>query len=230
MKKQVISHLEELRYRLIIVFSCILLMSIAGIAFSGWFINILIENLTRNVQAQFITLTPFEFIATQIKLGVFIGIVISIPVILFHTVRFIRPALRKREVKYIYTTIPVSILLFALGFIFAYAIFLKVALVFLSRLAVEYGVQNYCSINAFVTTVFTTCIIIGLVFNMPVAAFILSRIGILRRELLQSKRIYIYASSFIFAALITPPDIITQILLAIPIIILYEISMLLVKK
>lgn len=229
MKKKVIAHIEELRYRIIVVFSCIFLMSIAGIAFSSWFIRVLIDNLTTNINVTFITLTPFEFISTQIKLGVFIGFILSIPVMLFHMIRFLRPALKKKEVRYLYILFPISIMLFSIGFVFAYAVFLKIALVFLSRLAINSGVQNLWSIGSFVTTVFTTCIIIGLVFNMPVVVFVLGRVGILKKNLLSKNRLYTYAASFIFAAIITPPDIVTQVLLAIPMIILYEISVVLIR-
>jgi sec-independent protein translocase protein TatC len=230
MRKTVISHLEELRKRVVTVLLFIALFSIIGIYFSGWFIRVLIDNLTRNIPVTFISVTPFEFIATQIKLGVFIGAIIALPVILYQIVKFIKPALRKKERKYIYTAMPASLLLFVLGFALAYFIFLKVALVFLGTLGLQYGVENYWSIGAFVSTVFVICVVIGAVFEMPALVFVLSRIGVLRRELLTAKRVYVYALAFVFAAAITPPDIVTQVLLAVPIIILYEISLLLVRK
>ena len=115
MKKTVIGHLEELRRRVIVVAVFIALFSVAGIYFSGWFIRILIDNLITNVPVKFISVTPFEFIATQIKLGVLIGFIIALPVLLYHLVKFVRPALRRRERKYLYTAAPASLVLFALG-------------------------------------------------------------------------------------------------------------------
>ncbi|MBW2971666.1 twin-arginine translocase subunit TatC [Candidatus Woesearchaeota archaeon] len=230
MKKTVISHLEELRSRLITVLLCVALFSLAGMIFSGWFIQVLIDNLTRNIPVTFISVTPFEFIATQIKLGIFIGAVIALPVAVYQLVRFVRPALRKEEKKYLYIALPAGLALFVLGFAFAYFIFLKVALVMLGSLGLKYGVENYWSISSFVTTVFMSCVVIGLLFNMPVLVGVLSRIGILRKELLAAKRVYMYVFVFVFAAIITPPDVITQVLIAIPMIVLYEISLLLVRK
>lgn len=230
MRKTVISHLEELRKRSIILLVFAALFSIIGIYFSGWFIQILIDNLTRNVAVKFIAVTPFEFIAIQIKLGVMIGMIISLPVLVYHLVKFVRPALRKKERKYLYTAAPASILLFALGFAFAYFIFLKVALVFLGNLGVRYGIENYWSIGAFVSTIFAVCVIIGLVFEMPALVFVLAKIGVLKRELLAAKRVYIYVLAFVAAAIITPPDVVTQVLLALPMILLYEVSLLLVRK
>ena len=231
MKKTVLDHIEELRKRIIIVAVFIALLSIVGIYFSGWFIRILIDNLTTNVTVKFIATTPFEFITAQIKLGIFIGAVLAVPVFLYHLAKFVRPALKRGERKALYISLPACIILFALGFAFAYFIFLKVALVFLGNLALKYGVDNYWSIGSFITTVFLSCVLIGLVFNMPVAAFILSRIGILRKELLARKRRYVYVLIAIVAAVITPtPDALTMLLVAVPMIILYEISMLLVRK
>jgi sec-independent protein translocase protein TatC len=230
MKKTVLDHIEELRKRIIIVAVFIALLSIVGIYFSGWFIRILIDNLTTNVAVKFIATTPFEFISAQIKLGIFIGAILCIPIFLYHLARFVRPALRRSERKALYISLPTCILLFALGFAFAYFIFIKVALVFLGNLALKYGVDNYWSIGSFVTTVFLSCVMIGLVFNMPVAAFILSRIGILRKELLARKRRYVYVLIAIVAAVITPtPDALTMLLVMIPMMALYEVSMLLVR-
>jgi sec-independent protein translocase protein TatC len=231
MKKAVLDHIAELRRRIITIIVSIALLSVVGIYFSGWFIRILTDNLTTNIDVKFIATTPFEFIATQVKLGVFIGIVLTIPIFLYHIARFVRPALKKKERRALYIALPASIVLFTLGFAFAYWIFLKVALVFLGNLALRYGVDNYWSIGSFVTTVFLSCAIIGLVFNMPVAAFILSRIGILRKELLARKRRYVYVLIAIVAAVITPtPDAVTMLLVAVPMAILYEVSMLLVRK
>jgi sec-independent protein translocase protein TatC len=230
MKKTVLDHIEELRKRIIIVAVFIALLSIVGIYFSGWFIRILIDNLTTNVAVKFIATTPFEFISAQIKLGIFIGAILCIPIFLYHLARFVRPALRRSERNVLYISLPICILLFALGFAFAYFIFIKVALVFLGNLALKYGVDNYWSIGSFVTTVFLSCVMIGLVFNMPVAAFILSRIGILRKELLARKRRYVYVLIAIVAAVITPtPDALTMLLVMIPMMALYEVSMLLVR-
>jgi sec-independent protein translocase protein TatC len=231
MRKTVLDHIGELRKRIITVAVFVILLSIAGIYFSGWFIRILIDNLTTNIAVKFIATTPFEFIAAQIKLGIFIGAILAIPILLYHIARFVRPALKRGERKAVYIALPACIMLFILGFAFAYFIFLKVALVFLGNLALRYGVENYWSIGSFVTTVFLSCIVIGLVFNMPVAAFVLSRIGILRKELLARKRRYVYVLLAIIAAVITPtPDVVTMLLVMVPMILLYEVSMVMVRK
>lgn len=230
MKKSVIGHLDELRSRLIVTAIAFILLSVIGIYFSGWFVSVLISNLTLNIPVTFVSLSPFEFIAAQIKLGLFIGIVLSAPVLAYELAMFVQPALRKKERKYVYSSAPVSIILFGLGFAFAYFVFLKIALVYLGTMGLKYGVENMWSIGTFVSTVFLTCILIGLVFEMPLLAFMLSRIGMLRREPLSGKRAYIYVLILIIAAVITPPDLVTQILIAVPMILLYEASVLLVRR
>jgi sec-independent protein translocase protein TatC len=230
MRKTVLGHLEELRWRVTLVAGFFLLVSVFAIYFSGWFVEVLVDNLTRNIDVVFVSLSPFEFIATQIKLGFFIGLVLTVPVIAFELGMFVRPALRKKERWYLYLAVPVSVLLFGVGFVFAYFIFLKVALVFLGNLGVAHGVENMWSIGVFVSTVFFTCVVIGALFEMPVVAWVLSRIGVLKKGMLASKRVYVYVLLFIVAAAITPPDVVTQILIAVPMILLYEVSMLLVRK
>jgi sec-independent protein translocase protein TatC len=231
MKKTVISHLEELRKRIITAAISVAFFAAAGMLFSGWFIKVLTDNLTTNITVKFIALTPFEFIAAQIKLGIFIGIILSVPIIAYELARFVRPALKRKERKSLYASVLAGILLFALGFAFAYFIFLKYALVFLGGLAVSHGVENYWSIGQFVTMVFMSCTMMGAVFDMPVLAFLLSRIGIINKALLKGKRRYIYVLLFILAALITPtPDVVNMLLVALPMIALYEISALLVTS
>lgn len=203
-------HLEELRSRLIIIIAAIAIFSIAGIAFSGWFVRVLTDNLARNIPVTFVALTPFEFIGMQIKLGLFLGIIVSMPVILYQTAAYVKPALKKKERGILVGIVPISFVLFIAGFSFAYFIFLRIGLVFLAGLADANGVKNLWSISAFVGFVFVTCILVGLVFLMPVVLWVGSRIGVIRRELLASKRVYVYTGCFIICAIITPPDVDTD--------------------
>ncbi|MBW2965416.1 twin-arginine translocase subunit TatC, partial [Candidatus Woesearchaeota archaeon] len=99
MKKTVISHLEELRSRLVVVAIAFVVLCAAGIWFSGWFISVLISNLTLNIPVKFVSLSPFEFIAAQIKIGLFVAVVLCAPVLAYETAMFVRPALRRKERK-----------------------------------------------------------------------------------------------------------------------------------
>ncbi len=231
MKQTLLSHLDELRKRLIIAAAFAAAFSAVGIYFSGWFIRILVDNLTTNIPVKFITTSPFEFITTQIKIGIAIGIILAMPIVLYHTIKFLRPALDKKERRYIYTLLPVALLLFIAGFAFAYFVFLRFALSFLAGLAVNYGIENLWRISELITTIIVSCVMIGAVFEMPLLAFTLSRIGLLRKSMLSSKRRYAYILIFVAAAAITPtPDAITMLIVAVPMILLYEVSMLVIKK
>ncbi|MFC1742330.1 twin-arginine translocase subunit TatC, partial [Nanoarchaeota archaeon] len=112
MRTTVVGHLAELRKRLVVLAIFFIGFSVLGIYLSGWFMGFLQYTLVRNVDVTFVSLSPFEFIATQIKLGVFIGLLLSIPVFVWQLALFVRPGLRRKERKYLYTAVPASLLLF----------------------------------------------------------------------------------------------------------------------
>jgi sec-independent protein translocase protein TatC len=229
--KTVIGHLEELRKHLIIIAAFFAFFSAIGIIFSGWLLELSIGWLISGMPVKLITTTPFEFIATQVKLGIFLGIIMTVPVIAYQAAKFVKPALGKRHRAWLNIGIPASIILFAAGFAFALFVFLRFGLVFLGNLAPAYGIANYWSIGAFTSTVFLTCIAVGAIFEMPLLAVILSKAGVIRRSTLTGKRRYAYVAIALAAAAITPtPDALNMLIVFVPMMMMLEVSMLLVRK
>ena len=228
MQKKVISHIEELRSRIISIVIFLVLFFILGTLLSPIIIKKIVGDIT--VQGvKLVSLSPLELIYTQIKIGLIIAFALTLPLLIYHAVKFIKPGLKKKEIPLLRTTLPAMIILFAIGAVFAYFIFLKVSIGFLADLSSMADVSNMWSIEKFVGFVVGMCFFLGLIFEVPLVVWILGKLGLVKASTLKKKRAHVYVGVFILAAVLTPPDVITQILVAIPLIVLFEISFLLIK-
>ncbi|MCR6546462.1 twin-arginine translocase subunit TatC [Dehalobacterium formicoaceticum] len=220
----VVEHLKDLRKTLIISLSAWLIFT--GAAFFLYQDQVF-DFLTYPLQQmslELVILTPFEGFMAKLMACAFAGLIISLPVILWQVWRFILPALKAKEKKYLIVIVPFSVLLFLGGAAFSYYFVLGTALNFLiltagSGFVPMLGASKYLS---FVTSLLVP---FGIVFQLPLAAFFLTRMGLITHQTLRQKRKYAIVLSFVIAAIVTPtPDIVTQSLMALPIILLYEIS------
>lgn len=152
------------------------------------------------------------------------GFIISVPFILREIWRFISPALYAKEKKYAQLFIVVSSLLFFLGVLFGYFVITPLSINFLVNLQVSDMVKNDIDINSYIGLVKTTSLACGLVFELPIIIYFLSILGLVTPQFLREYRKYAIVLILILAAIITPPDVISQIIVSIPLLILYEIS------
>ncbi len=225
--KPLIKHLEELRKRLIFVVLFLFVFFIIGVLFSDFIIKKIISDLVfENIEI--VALTPTEFILTQIKVGFLAAVVFCFPLIIYELIIFIKPGLNKKERNAIKLILPSFLVLFLMGIVFSYFIFVRVALYFLANLSKGVAV-NLWGINKFLSFVFLTCLGFGLIFQMPLFLLILNRLGVININYLRKQRRYVYVVLFVLAALMTPPDIITMIMIAVPLILLYEASLIVLR-
>ena len=152
------------------------------------------------------------------------GIIAAFPYILAEIWLFIKPALYKRESKYLGFSLFSGSLLFFAGVLFGYFIITPLALNFLINYTVSDSITNQIQLSNYIRTIGGISLSCGLVFQLPLLVFILSKFGILTSGFLKKYRKHSYVLVFIIAAIITPPDVFSQILVAIPLIFLYEIS------
>ena len=218
-----LEHLEELRWRLIKSISSVLIGAIVSFYFIDQIIEILIkptENLNNSMDLQVLKVQGMFMIKWGIALlG---GIVVSIPVLTFQLWKFIAPGLYLDEKKYIIPLILFTFLSFIIGLIFAYTIVIPFSLSFFTSAGFE-GIENNFSINYYFS--FITWLMIGSgIFELPVIVFILSIIGLLTPAFMRHYRRYAIVVILILSAFITPPDPISLVLMSIPLLILYEIS------
>ncbi len=226
------SHLLELRRRL--TYSAISVAVTTGVAFA---FHRQILTFLMGPANQFeeipvggpVYTTMTEFISVAFKTSLLVGLFASLPFILYQVVRFAAPGLNKTERRYLYILMPVTILAFLAGAAFGYYVMfppmIKFLLNFSGGLAIPMiGIGNY--INLILALTFW----LGLIFEMPVVIFFLAKIGLVSPGFLGRHRRYAIVIAFILGAIITPTfDPINQSLVAIPIIVLYELSVWLAK-
>ncbi len=219
-----LGHLEDFRKRLM----WISLAVIIGTAVSFVFAEDIIESLksvSDKVTLQ--AIDPTETIVTYFKLALTCGLVLATPVILFEVVMFLRPALTSREKYYLYTMLPGVLIAFVLGAAFAYLILLPPAIDFLFNFGSDVADVEW-RISKYITLITRLIFAIGLCFELPVVMFFLAKIGVVTSSQLRKFRRWAIVLAFIASAFITPtPDPVNQGLVAIPLILLYEVGIVL---
>ena len=219
-----IDHLEELRWRILKSLGSILVMAVLTFNFADYLVYMLTAPAdNRGIGLQ--TLTPQGMFILKWNLAIIGGFILSIPVITIQIWKFVSPGLYNRERKILLPLIITVFLCFILGAIFAYMVILPFSLNFFASMVTE-NVQNNFSINYYFSFVLALIIGSGIIFEMPVASFLFSSIGIITPSFLRKFRREAIMITVILSAIITPPDPISLIIMSIPMVILYEISIL----
>ena len=233
-----ISHLIELRKRLVYSFVAFILASLLCYSFAQEIYAFLVKPLSEILKGEdrrliYTGLTEAFF--TYIKLAVFAGGFLSLPVIISQIWLFVAPALYKKEKRAFLPFLIATPVLFLVGASFVYYFVVPVAWKFFVGFE-TIGLNNNslpikleARVGEYLSLIMTLIFAFGLCFQMPVLLTLLAKVGIINAKSLVNKRRYAVVIIFIMAAVLTPPDIISQLMLAIPLILLYEISLLLVK-
>ena len=235
-EKPFLEHLEDLRRTIIkalLVFGCAFLLCVP-LTFRGFTVAIfkrpLVHALTRvneSVEAvRLPTLYPAGGFIVAMKISLEVALVISLPFILYCIGDFVLPALTRHERRYFAPVLVAGSLLFYCGIILCYFLTLPWALQFFWKFNSLMGIDNLWTINEYVKFAGRLLIAFGLIFEMPLVILFLVKIGVLDYRILSQKRRYAIVIAFIVAALLTPPDAITQLMMAIPLVALYELCVL----
>ncbi|MFC2062091.1 twin-arginine translocase subunit TatC [Elusimicrobiota bacterium] len=220
-----ISHLEELRKRIIYSVAGILVFSI--IAF--FFHDKILVFLRAPIKEQLVFIAPQEAFIASLKISLLAGIIVSSPVIIFHIWKFMGSALKKSEKKILFRYIPAVFILFLGGAAFGFKIVLPIGLKFLLNIGGG-NLVPMISVGKYISFIFLLTMVFGIAFQLPLVMHLVTSLGFITRAELKSGRRYAVVFIFIAAALLTPPDVFTQIALALPVILLYELGLLLSKK
>lgn len=219
-----VQHLTELRMRLIKS----LLAITGGSVVAYGFIEDIMHYLTEPV-GKLYYLQPSEAFFTYLKVAVAAGFLLALPVVFYHVWRFFLPALTKNERKVLGIVVPVSVLLFFAGLAFSFFFVLPAAV----RFFMGFGSPELTamfSVDRYFDFVLTFVIPFGFVFELPLVITILGSLGLVSSAFLQRQQRVVIFLAFIIAAIITPtPDVFTQSMLALPMIILYEVGYLIVR-
>lgn len=219
-------HLQELRSRLV---RSVLIISLAfGAAF--YFSDTLLFFLKRPLHAELIFLAPAEAFWADLKVSLFVGFLAALPVILYEIWQFVAPGLLPNERGYLFPFLIFATLLFFAGMAFCYLVALPLALDFLINYGVRSGITPQISVSMYIDFNLKFLFGFGLVFELPLAMLFLSRMGLMTPAFFSQNRKYAVLLSFLIAAILTPtPDIFNQCVMAIPLILLYEVGIVIVR-
>ena len=230
-KESISSHLLELRTRLIRVLVCLGILSVAGIPFAS--------QIYAFVASPLLDILPAgsSMIATQVtspfmaplKLVLFSALLITMPYLFYEIWMFMSPGLYKNEKSFVAPLMVSTILLFSAGVVFAYLVVLPIIFKFFIGVAPE-SIQVMTDINQYLSFVIKLIFAFGIAFEIPIATFLLIRTGIAKKESLIKARPYLIILFFVIGMLLTPPDIFSQLFLAIPMWILFELGLLFSKN
>lgn len=223
-----VGHLEELRRRILYIVIAVLIGTIASFIFIKDIIIILKAPIS-NLNIKLYYFKPYEKLTAYFKMAFFIGLIATLPFIIYQISRFIMPALYKKERKFYYFFVVIILLLFSIGAYFCYKVIAPISFKFFTTFMKGddvlplWGIKDYFSMLTML--VFFT----GIIFQLPLIMMLLARLGLITGEGLVKFRKHAILIIFVVAAIVTPPDVISQILIGVPTLLLYEISIHLAK-
>ena len=243
-----LEHLEELRWHIIRSILAIVFFMIIAFIFKRFiFDNIILAPkspafFTNHIlchladvfhkPALCINNKPFNLInikmsgqlTTHITVAMVAGLILAFPVILWEFWKFFKPALHTNEAKYARGAVLSASILFFIGVLFGFYMLAPLSIHFLSTYEISSDVTNQINIRSYIGTITSLCLATGLVFELPIIAFFMTKIGVITPKFMRTYRRHAIVVIFIIAAIITPPDVFSQTLVAIPLLILYEVS------
>ncbi|MCK5145921.1 twin-arginine translocase subunit TatC [bacterium] len=219
-----LEHLEELRWRILKSLGSVVLFMVVTFPFTGAILKILtMPNDHLADPANLLFLKPTGMLTVRIEIAIAVGIVISLPVIFYQFWQFVSPGLHSSERNFVFPSIFLTTFCFLLGSAFSYFIIIPTVLPFLFGMGTE-TISAEININYYMSFVLRLILVAGLVFELPVISLLLSNLGILKPQFMRKYRRYGIVITFIFSAIVTPPDPMSQMLMALPLLVLYEIS------
>ena len=229
-KQPFLSHLEELRKRLITCAIAVGIGFVISYIFSERLFRILISPLMRVMPEgdRLIFTNLPEMFLTYLKTALVTGILFVAPVIFYQLWMFIAPGLYQNEKRFVVPFVVFSTILFVGGALFGYFIVFPFGFKFFLGFANEY-IQALPSVKQYFSFSIKLLFAFGIVFELPVVIFFLSKMGLVTPEFLRKKRKYALLLTFVMAAILTPPDVITQLMMAGPLILLYEIGIIIAR-
>jgi sec-independent protein translocase protein TatC len=243
-----LEHLEELRWHIIRSFSIIIVFAVVAFIMKDFIFDTIIfkpktpEFWTNRMMAKLgelvgtdvlkINQNPLKLIALKMSdqfmlhfmVAIVVGLIVASPFVFFEIWRFIKPALYDKEKKHASGAVFYTSVLFLLGILFGYFLIVPLSIDFLTTYSVSAEVENQINMRSYISTVTSITFASGIIFLLPIFSYFLSKVGILTPQFMRTYRKHSYVVMLLLAAIITPPDVFSQIMVAIPLVFLYEIS------
>ncbi len=226
-----LDHLEELRWRIIKALIGVIVGAVITGIFIDWIMDfILFAPAAKTVPPlSIINLRPYGQFLIYMEVIFIGGAVLSVPNIIYQIWKFIEPALKPNERKYVTAVVIFTSVCFVTGVVFSYYLMLPAALGFFANFGSTI-IENKISADEYMSFILSMVLAAGIVFELPMLSFFLSKIGILKPEFMRKYRKHAIVAILLLAAIVTPgPDITSQLMLGIPLLLLYELSILICK-
>lgn len=249
-----LEHLEELRWHIIRSVSAIVIFAVVAFIFKDLIFDKIILNPRTpefwtnrmfarladavGTEALKINQEPLELISikiagqfmTHIWTSIIAGFIIASPVVFYEFWRFIKPALYENEKKYATGAVVFTTILFMLGVAFGYYLIVPLSIHFLGTYNVSGDVTNQINLNSYIGSVTSIILASGVVFLLPIFSYFLSKVGLVTPQFMKTYRKHAYVVMLLLSAIITPPDVFSQIMVCIPLVILYEIGIMISRR
>ena len=218
-------HLRELRNRLLICLAALLLCMGVGLCFADRMVQALLS-IGETYGYAFVYLSPQELLIEYLSVSFVCAVCVTLPVTLYEIWAFLRPGLKRNERIFYILTMLSGLIFAALGLLFATKALVPFMLRFLIKLSEGSGAEAAVSVQNYVSFLLTIFVIFAVIFELPVVTVLLTQLNILKIEWMKRARKVMIVLIFFVAAVITPPDIVSQIMVAVPLLVLYEVSIL----
>ncbi len=241
-----LEHLEELRWHFVRSFIAILVVSILAFLYKNilfdvvifgpsdpnFFTNAFLCKLAKQLDMPSLCINQekinFQNImmsgqfTTHIRVSFVAGLIVAFPYVFWEFWRFVKPALYQNEIKHSRGAMFFASILFIIGVLFGYYIICPLSVHFLANYHVSEKVENILNLGSYISTITSIVLAGGVVFELPMLIYFLAKVGLISSRSLKSYRRHAIVASLLLAAIITPPDVISQILVSVPLIVLYE--------
>jgi len=249
-----LEHLEELRWHIIRSIAAVVVLMIAAFVFkniifdhvilapksSGFFTNRILCQLGELVNTKLLCINtrPLELInikmsgqlTTHIAVSMIAGLILAFPFILWEFWKFFKPALYNNEAQHARGAVLIASMLFFVGVLFGYFMLTPLSIHFLGSYQVSAEVTNTINVRSYIGTISSICLATGIIFELPIIVFFLTKVGIVTPNFLRKYRKHSIVVIVVLSAIITPPDIFSQLLVSLPLMVLYEIGINISKR
>jgi sec-independent protein translocase protein TatC len=225
-----ISHLVELRDRLLRAILAVIVVFLCLFPWARDLYAILAQPLVAALPAggQMIATDVVGVFLVPVKVAFLVAFVIALPYVLYQTWAFVAPGLYAHEKRLVLPLVAASSVLFLVGMSFAYFLVFPVVFRFMASIAPE-GVAWMTDIEKYLSFAMTTFVAFGVTFEVPVVVIVLVRVGLVSIQKLKEIRPYVIVGAFVIGAIFTPPDVLSQVMLAVPLWVLYELGIVLAR-
>lgn len=218
-------YLLEIRKRLLLTASVMLVSGVLGFFYYDRIVATVVKMLSLD-GINIVFTSPFQYVELAMSSALLIGLISAIPFIIWQLLSFLKPALKGPEYRLVVLMLPLGLILYAAGFAFG-VLMMKYVVVLFQQSASKLNIGNYLDVSALLSAIISTSSLMGLAFQFPLILTALIHFKAIKYNWLVHQRPWAYLSSFIFSIMLPPTDVLSDILLTLPLVILFELTLIL---